>query len=154
MELVAQRAGVTRPTLYRRYANKQALVVGALTRTFATVNPQVPDTGEVTRDVQVLLDNIARMLRTTATGDVMRALVQELARDSTLADFAGRFADERRVLLRTALQRGIDRRQLPPAFDVEIAIDALLGALYFRFLLLGAKFPRGFLARLVTQVLR
>lgn len=153
LESIAARAAVTRPTLYRRYPNKQALVIAALSAAFESVNPRVPDYGDARRDVRALLENIAAMLTKTPIGDVIRGLLPELPRDAALAELAARFAEARRALLRDAIARGVDRGELPASLDVEVAIDALLGGLYFRFLFLSGALSRAYVTKLVAQIL-
>jgi AcrR family transcriptional regulator len=138
IEAVADRAGVTRPTVYRRHASKAELVVAAVSRAFETANPEVPDTGSAREDLRCLLANLIRMLVETPMGPVLRGLVPELPRDPALRGLADRFDRARRRLLRAALERGIERGELRPDLRVELAIDALLGAVYLRLLLTGA----------------
>ena len=90
IEAVATEAGVTRPTVYRRYASRAELLTGAVEASFEAHNPVVPDTGRSAEDVRVLLANTIRMVRDTPFGGVVRAIVPELERDEALRDLAPR----------------------------------------------------------------
>jgi len=54
-EAVAERAGTSRPVIYRRWPNREALVVAAVERFFIRGSRPVPDTGSLRGDVIALL---------------------------------------------------------------------------------------------------
>jgi len=153
IEAVAARAGVTRPTVYRRYATRAELLIAAVEASFASFNPQVPDTGRAVEDVRVLLANTIRMVRDTPIGGVVRAIVPELERDESLRLAVRRLLRRRRQLLRVAIRRGVERREFVKGLDVEIAIDALLGAIYLRLLFRGQPLSNRLAGDLVENVL-
>jgi hypothetical protein len=93
------------------------------------------------------------MLRTTAVGDVIRALVPELPRQTDLRRLASNLDRERRRLLRSAIARGVARGELRRNLDVELAIDALLGAIYLRLLITGRAIPNRLAGELVAEFL-
>ncbi|HEY8155200.1 MAG TPA: TetR/AcrR family transcriptional regulator [Myxococcota bacterium] len=153
IEGVAARAGVTRPTVYRRFAGKAELVTSAVAAAFETANPAVPATGSAREDVRILLANTIRMVRGTALGDVIRNLIPELPRHPDLRGLARGLLQDRRRLLRTAIERGVQRRELRKDLDVELSIDALLGAIYLRLLITGAPIADRLAGDLVAEIL-
>ena len=120
---------------------------------FETANPAVPATGSAREDVRILLENTIQMLRATAVGDVIRALVPELPRQTDLRRLASNLDRERRRLLRSAIARGLARGELRRNLDVELAIDALLGAIYLRLLITGRAIPNRLAGELVAEFL-
>jgi len=63
MERVATRASTNKATLYRRWSNKAELVVAALhEHVFSSIN-DVPNTGNLSNDVLIMLHNIAQPLQ-------------------------------------------------------------------------------------------
>ncbi|MCA9692536.1 MAG: TetR/AcrR family transcriptional regulator [Myxococcales bacterium] len=153
IEAVAERAGVTRPTVYRRHETRAALVTAAVAAAFAQANPAVPDTGAAREDVRLLLRNTIRMLRDTSIGAVVRAVVPELSRDPELRALATNLERERRTLLRAALARGVERGELTLPGGVEVTIDALLGAIYLRLLITGRALSDRLAGELVGVIL-
>lgn len=151
-EAVAARSGSSRSTIYRRYRNKAELVVAAVGQAFERANPEAPDTGDVLADVTTLVYNTARMLVSTPVGGVIRAIVFSLPRDHALSELAAGLERQRRKLLTSVLERGVRAGQLGP-LDVDKRIDAMLGAVYLRFLLLQKPVHRRYVEGLVRQVL-
>ena len=153
IERVAERAGVTRATVYRRHRSPAALIIAAVEGAFAETNPETPDTGDAREDVRLLLRNTIRMLRETPVGAVIRALVPELSRDAELRGLAEGLERSRRTLLRRALSRGIERGELSDKLDVGLTIDGLLGAIYLRLLITGRSLPDRLAAELVAALI-
>jgi len=153
IEDIATRAGVARPTVYRRYASKAEVLTAAIAAAFHESNPSVPESGTAREDVRILLTNTIRMLRNTPIGEVIRAIVPELARDPDLRRLSRRLLEARRRLLRSAIQRGIERGELAGAIDVELTIDGLLGAIYLRLLFTGQPINKRVAADLVEELL-
>ncbi|MHA6529629.1 TetR/AcrR family transcriptional regulator [Paenibacillus sp. BAC0078] len=77
MESVAARANTSKPVLYRRYANKTELVLGAIQSRIPTPEDEIPNTGELRQD---LLDALANMNRNVERigSDTIRSLLVEL----------------------------------------------------------------------------
>jgi AcrR family transcriptional regulator len=59
MEVVAQRAGTSRPVLARRWPNRPQLVIAALRRHRPVLSGEVPDTGDLRDDVLALLRRVS-----------------------------------------------------------------------------------------------
>lgn len=53
---VARRAGTTTPAIYRRYSNKDALVLAALDQELAEVSIELPDRGSLRADLVALVE--------------------------------------------------------------------------------------------------
>jgi Tetracyclin repressor-like, C-terminal domain len=98
-----------------------------------------PDRGDLRADLAGGLHDMVRLFTTTAAGRVLPGLVADLHDDpALLAAFAERFFVPRRRSARAALQRGIDRGELARDADLELAVDLLVGPVYYRLLARGA----------------
>jgi AcrR family transcriptional regulator len=128
LEDVAAIVGTSKQALYRRWPSKPALVAQAIQHALATANPDLPDTGDLRRDLVTVLSNTFQALESSSFGGAVRALVGET--DPELVAAMQAVDRTRRKLLATVLERAVPRRA-----DVELDIDLLLGAAYFRFLL-------------------
>ena len=84
IESVAEQAGVGRPTIYRRWPSKPALVVAALARSTRLAVPPV-DTGSLRRDLIALQRHRLELMSTPASRRVTAGLIGDLAADPELA---------------------------------------------------------------------
>lgn len=133
IEAVAARAGVGRPTVYRRFPSKRDLVAHIFTAALGEVNPTPPHTGDANADLRVLLANTAHALSKTAFGMAVTEAVAPATRDRALmALFDG--GDTRRAIFRSVM-RHAQREGRLLATDIDVAIELALGALYFRHLI-------------------
>ncbi|TFB99540.1 TetR/AcrR family transcriptional regulator [Cryobacterium adonitolivorans] len=134
---VARRAGVSKPTVYRRWAQKSQLVVEAM----ATQMPR--ETGvRIGSVAEQLLDYATRLsvtLTHTPLGRVLPGLVAAMETDPQLAtSYRTLIIEPTRRLWRDAVERGMAAGELLPDTDVEFVLDALAGPLYVRVLITGA----------------
>ena len=133
---VATRAGTTRPTIYRRWGNRDALLVDAV-ETFAGDQADVADTGDIDEDLRLW----ARSILTTLTGPVSGALIRALfggAGDSPhVAELRERFWITRVNLVRPMVDRAVRRGQLPDGTDIDEVVRHVGAPLYYRLLVLG-----------------
>ena len=88
---VAQRSGISRPTLYRRYKDKRALLEACI-KDIMDNQLSAPRQFDDPKDQIVeLLDNTVNLLTKTPLGDLYRATLPHLAEDPELADLIGAF---------------------------------------------------------------
>jgi AcrR family transcriptional regulator len=151
MEAVAHRAGVGKPTIYRRWATKTALVVDALDQLSAEV--AIPTEGSVRERLTSVLTDMLANLRRGRRGQVMVALVAEIPRDRELAEAVRSvFLRKRQGTVFRLLQEGVDRGELPPDLDLELAADLLIGPVILRRLLTGGPLGPELGARIVDYL--
>lgn len=131
---VAERAGTSKQALYRRWSTKSQLVAAAVGNALATANPQPPDTGTLRGDLTELLSNTIRTLANTPMGDVIRTLVAD-AQNEELITCLGGVERERRSLMVHVLKRAQVRGEIAADRDADMDVDALLGIIYFRYLI-------------------
>src|SRR5262245_14953350 len=129
MEAVAARAGVGKATIYRRWPNKEAMLVDAVGR----VKGELPEiTGESLReDLLALLRPISRM-NVTRAAQIMPCLVPLLQRSAELRELYQQLMKPRRDLMRQVLRRGIERGELRSDIDIEVVVVMLNGPLVAR----------------------
>ena len=133
---VARRAGVSKPAIYRRWAQKSQLVVEAMVTQMPTRVP--PDTGSTSGDLLALTNQLLTTLTKTPMGRVLPGLVAEMAADPDLAaSYRGLVIEPTRMLWRAAVEAGIARGDLAADTDVELVLDVLAGPLYVRVLITG-----------------
>jgi len=133
---VARRAGVSKPTVYRRWARKSQLVVEAL------VTQMLPDTetpsSSAAEELLALTEQLISILTSTPLGRVLPGLVAEMAADPELArSYRDLVIGPNRSRWRAAVERGIARGELASDTDVDLVLNALAGPLYFSLLITG-----------------
>lgn len=152
MGAVAQRAGVHRPALYRRWPAKRHLVVDALAEGLG-LRP-TPDTGDLRADLVAGMTTIVDSLAGTTLGRALPALVADLADDPELAErFRERVFHSRRATTAATLRSAADRGEIRADFDMDFVLDALAAPLYFRVLFGHLPLTRALAEQCVDAVL-
>jgi AcrR family transcriptional regulator len=133
---VAQRAGVSTATLYRRWRSKLDLVIDVLGAR-AEETP-VPDTGSLEGDFRSMLHALVEKVQTTTVTPLMAGLVGEIGRNPELASaLRTNLIAPRRAALKLVFDRAEARDELRNGLDVGLAADLLFGPLYHRMLITG-----------------
>ena len=160
---VAQRAGVAKTTLYRRWPTKDHLAI-AVYADMLDHDVPVTDTGDVRADLSAYLQQIAATLhsvrragRAAHDSDPSAGIVGELvaaaARHADVGQ-AMRGLYARRIRLAIELvERATQRGELRAGTDPVLLLDQLAGALYYRVLITGAPVDDNYLERLVSAAL-
>ncbi|WP_432156375.1 TetR/AcrR family transcriptional regulator [Streptomyces sp. bgisy153] len=151
VDAVAARAGVSRPTVYRRWKDRTELIAAAVREAFAQANPEAPDTADPLADLVTVLSNTIRLLTGTSLGRVIAGLVSELPRSPELAAALRAVERERREILHEVLRRAEEQGRLRLT-DVGLAIEVLLGPVYLRLLVTGDPVPSDLAAELAALV--
>lgn len=134
---VAARAGVGRPTIYRRWASKAELVVAALTDTVHIAVPDV-DTGSLRRDLVAMQRRQIALMNSPESRRITAGLVADLATDPDLGHrYVSEYLAPRRAVVFRVLQRAVDRGELAPDADFAFVHDLLSGPLFMRAVVWG-----------------
>jgi AcrR family transcriptional regulator len=152
IEAVAARAGVGKTTIYRWWPSKGALAIAGF---LAEIGPKIfyPDSGSAVADLTDQLKRVAAVYGGSA-GRVLAAIIAEGQRDpNTIQAFIEGYAKPRREEAKIILRAGIDRGELRPDLDLEIALDALYGPIYYRMLVPLGPLDPAWVEILATNVL-
>jgi AcrR family transcriptional regulator len=153
IEGVAARAGVGKQTIYRWWPSRAALVLEAYLAGSETIPPPA-EQDAVREDVRALLVWLSSVLAQPIGGRVLAGLVADLHHDPELAaGFRRDVVPARRSRMLAALERGRERGEIRADADLEVAVDALHGAVFYRLLLSGARLDDAFAADVADQVL-
>jgi AcrR family transcriptional regulator len=152
-EDVADRAGVGKGAIYRRYRSKDELVVAAVAALVSDI--AVPDTGSTRADLLALMREAVGLYGSSLPGRLMPNLVGAMARRPELAHAVrDGFLTGRRAALTEVLRRGIERGDLRPDLDVELALDVLGGPLFYRLLVTGGPIDEQLAEGVADLILR
>jgi AcrR family transcriptional regulator len=153
VEDVADRAGVSKATVYRRYPSKVDLVVEAGS-CLATDEITFPDTGNLRDDVRGLARSLVNAFKNTRAGRMMPVMTFERRRYPELDAGYRRFLADRKARTRQVLRRGIDRGELPPDTDVAVMSSMLVGPIFHRLMITQEPMNEAFVDALVDALLR
>lgn len=151
VEAVAERAGVGKATIYRRWPSREDLLLAA--GDCLTGCGPVPDTGSLRDDLVALMSQLVGILTKTPAGALLPAMVEEAARNPELRSRFDAFVDARREPARQIVQRALDRGELRADLDRELVVDLLSGPLFLRILVTGAPIDADLPGRVVDAVL-
>ena len=136
MDDVADRAGVGKATIYRRYRSKEQLVTDAVGALVSEI--EVPDSGSTRTDLLALMREAVELYRGSLAARLMPTIIDEMSRNAELAAVArDRFLNARRAALETVFDRGVRRGDLRSDLDMELALDVLAGPLFYRLVVTG-----------------
>lgn len=133
IESIAERAGVAKATVYRRWTCKAELIVHAFFETVAA-RVRIQDSGDIRADFRQQLRLVVREMA-GPNGRVLATLLACMQMDASLAEaFRTRWLAVRRAEGRSALERGIERGEIARGTDPDFVLDALYSPLHFRLL--------------------
>ncbi len=151
IEAVAAAAGVSRPTIYRRWSNRAVLLFVAQTQ--ASVVQPFPDTGSLRGDLGVACSWLA-----SAMEQAERAIVGEqfgeMVVDRAFAEqvWATRWNPDRETVY-PIWQRALDRGEVDTAIDGRAVIDDLVAVFLFRIYFSHQQLSEHDVAAIVDRVL-
>jgi len=153
VESIAERAGVAKTAIYRRWPNKGVLIYEAVLGP-PEAHPQIPDTGDVRADLLAVLRENAEGFRSATARGLVAALSADALTDGRLAAllrerFFGPRADA--IVARTA--RGIERGELAATIDPGMVPVLLTGSLQYLWIVRGSALDDADLARVVDAVI-
>lgn len=135
MDAVAERAGVSKATIYRWWPTKETLALDALHTEWAAATPELADSGSLRADLRALLGPWARLASGRPYGPVIAALLTEAQTDPAFSrEYRRRVVEPRRDQARAIFGRAIARGEIPADMKTEVAIDLIYGPLYHRLL--------------------
>lgn len=149
---VAQRAGVGKATIYRRWESKEQLVLDSLTPDRLLV-PE-PDTGSLRGDLLAYYLPLTEPDAQQGAIRLMPALAAEAAVDPRLAERLRAFVSDRRSPVARIIERARDRGEVDADLDVELAIDLLTGAIMYRLYFSGLPVDPPMVEEMVDRVRR
>ncbi len=152
IEQVAERAGVNKTTVYRRFPTKVDLVVAALKTQKGPLVRDPVDHGDLRSDLVALLGATNRAISEGRGKSLFRTLLGERA-DPEVARLAERLRrdGERGPML--VLQRAIARGELAPETDLFLLLHALFGAIMHRVFLEDQAMTHAEIEKLTDMVL-
>ena len=153
MEAVAKRAGVGKPTLYKWWVSKAALIFAMFRERLASQ----PETLAAETAEQVIRYKVQRLIRefNGLFGKVMADLIAEgQSEPGILSDLYEQHMSLSRASTVADVERGKIAGEFADNTNADLLLDAIFGPLYFRLLLRDRPLTEKYGDELVNQVLR
>lgn len=131
VEGVAERSGVHKTTVYRRWGGVDRLIVDALDLAGAD-DWQPPDTGTFTGDCRALAGEVLRSFADPAEGAASSAIVAASFQSARAAQALRSFYADRHERSEVVVTRAIARGELPAGTDAAAVVRAVVAPLYHR----------------------
>ena len=151
VERVAERAGASKASLYRRWPGKAELVMDAV-RSVLPDPHDTPDTGSLRGDLLALYRAVAHQLAGPA-GQGLRGLLGDALRDESRATRVREYArgTSQRVV-QEVVRRAVERGEVDPAAATPRRLEAGQAQLRYHFLVHGAPVPDDVVVGIVDEV--
>jgi TetR/AcrR family transcriptional regulator, regulator of autoinduction and epiphytic fitness len=139
IESVAARAHVGKSTIYRHWNDKLDLIADAFENAHEHMVP-LADSGSARDRLSLLIQHVAEVVVDSMFSRSIPALIEGAERDARLRDFQSRYSAIRRRSLLELIAEGMESGEFGPTVDAELAITALLGAVFYGRLMTGSPF--------------
>jgi len=136
IEDVADRAGVHKTTIYRRWPTKVLLVTDAA-RNHSDSRVPIPDTGTLRNDLQAFARSVASNIGSIDGAHAARSTIISAFQSEDLAEEMHTFWAERLAASAVIIERAVARGELPATSDPQLIIETLIGPLWVRLMLTG-----------------
>ena len=121
IEAVARRARASKPTIYRWWKGKAALIMEVYEGERETAL-SVSDRGSLEQELTIRMRNLWRLWQATPLGHALRSIIAEAQADaSALAQLRYEFLPKRRASTHTLFARAVARNEISPRADIEAA---------------------------------
>ncbi len=151
VDAIAERAGVSKATIYRHWESRQQLIVDALEE--LKPHHELPDTGSVRDDLVTLLLHLRDQLE-SPTVAAFASMLGAAAHDPELADLRQQYTAARRHPSEVVVERAQGRGELPADLDVDLFLSMVVGPLFYRKIVQGRSIPRPWCEQVVDAALR
>ena len=125
IDAVARRARASKPTIYRWWKGKAALIMEVYEKERETALT-VPDRGSIERELIMRMRNLWRLWQRTPLGNALRSIIAEAQADpSALTQLREDFLPKRRAWTYTLFDRAVARGEISAQADIESAITLI-----------------------------
>jgi AcrR family transcriptional regulator len=153
VDALAARAGVSKPTIYRRWPGGKPEIIAEAIRAKRAHSAELPDTGSLRGDLLAMLS--AQISHMDQDAHLAGGMISQLRSSKELAQLFREeiVADERRRY-KTLIARAVERGEIPADARITKLLPDVAGSIVFtRAAILGDPVDQAFLEELVDHVL-
>ncbi|MCH9831383.1 MAG: TetR/AcrR family transcriptional regulator [Actinomycetia bacterium] len=131
MEGVAQRAGVSKASLYRRFPTKWDMAQAAVEHMRAE-SPNIPESGSAYERLLLLMEVTRTSIHGSRYGRIMLAVISHSHENPKLAQLVyDRILQPRRMRVREILEQGMKSGEFPTSLNIDVAMPTLIGPMLY-----------------------
>jgi AcrR family transcriptional regulator len=131
VEAIAAGAGTGKQTIYRWWPSKAAVFL-EIYASYAPRDVPVPDTGSAEQDLIELVQWFCELFTKTIAGRALAGLIAEAQGDKQIQRAFRQLIADCRSVMRRIFERGRARGELTADVDVDVALDMMSGAVWYR----------------------
>lgn len=137
MDSIAELSGVSKATIYKHWADKEALLLEVMAHAQGVCDRPQIDSGDIRRDLVAILQHKPPQKEAGDNGDMRERLMPHLVAYSAYNPKFGlawraMMMEPARRELRQVLSRGVANKELLPDLDYDVAVALLLGPMLYR----------------------
>jgi AcrR family transcriptional regulator len=136
VERVAQRAGIAKTTIYRRWGGLGGLLADLMAG-YAAQEIALPDEGDLGSDLRALSRAVVAALAEPAIGAAFASIVAAAVQDPAARQILSRYIASRAAIMSTIVDRAATRGEVAAGTDAAETIQAVTAQLYYRLFVLG-----------------
>ncbi|GAA2354963.1 TetR family transcriptional regulator [Catellatospora methionotrophica] len=153
IEAVARRAGVAKTAVYRRWGSKLEMVLEIVSGLAGQKLP-LPDTGTLQGDLMIFLQILTRALRHPLASQVIPDLLAEAARNPQIGEkLQHALRANQHEVGALLIGRAVERGELPADTDPDVAVDLIVGPVYWHLAVTRNPVPADYVPRLVSAII-
>jgi AcrR family transcriptional regulator len=136
LDAIAAASGVSKATIYKHWADKDALCMGVLMHVHE-IDPGPPeiDSGDLREDLKAFLKYEPSPRKSAIQKRLMPHMIAYSARNEEFGRaWRSRVMERSRDSLRKLLRRGIEKGIFPAVLDEELGVALLLGPMMYRYI--------------------
>jgi AcrR family transcriptional regulator len=154
MDRVAARAGVGKAALYRRWRSKEQMLAELVATRIDDEDTPAPDLGSLCDDLYAWFADAIAIGHDPLIRQIMAYFIATARRGPELIQAMAQGSGPDRDSAQVILQRAIDRGELAPDTDLQIALDIITGPIWRRVIIAGETLDQDYAKRLTAMVLR
>jgi AcrR family transcriptional regulator len=124
LDMVSELSRVSKATIYRQWHNRDDLILSALS--YLEFPTEIPDTGDITKDLTKLLENLIAFLNKPDGGRVYSAFLNASVHDEKFGDYRRELTTRAIVPYETVIKRAVERGEIKLDIQVRLAVDILI----------------------------
>ena len=138
VEHVAERAGVAKTTIYRRWGSLDGLLADLMAEHAAQQIP-VPDEGTLDADLRALARAVVASVRDPAIRAAMASMIAAAVQNPAARQVLFRFLATRTATMTTIIDRAVRRGELPAGTDAAGVLQTVTALIYYRLFIAGEQ---------------
>jgi len=151
VDKVAEIAGVSKATIYRRWSSRDELFTAAMSRLQRMESD--PDTGSLGGDLEILLNELVQFLNSPGTSSVLLSFLNRAVREQELTKLQQEISQGARSSYTKVIKRAIKRGELPAGVSVRLMVDMLISPFLYQGVVEHTRVRKADIPKVVNTVL-